>query len=181
LAFTYGWRKSELLGLRVRQVNVATREVRLDPGTTKNDDGREVKMSSKVRDLLAACCAGKQPNDYVLTRVDKYGHHHPVKDFRKEWKKLTTKAELPGLYLHDFRRSAAKALRRAGVPESVVMAIGGWKTPAMFRRYAIVSSADQEAAIAQLEQAREQSNLKVALIEGENEAGAHGAVARKPQ
>jgi len=63
LAFTYGWRKSELLGLRVLQVNVATREVRLDPGTTKNDDGREVKMSSKVRDLLAACCAGKQPND----------------------------------------------------------------------------------------------------------------------
>jgi hypothetical protein len=40
------------------------------------------------------------------------------------------------------RRSAAKALCGAGVPESVVMTQGGWKTAAMFRRYAIVSSAD---------------------------------------
>lgn len=48
---------------------------------------------------------------------------------------------------HDFRRSAAKAARRAGVPESVIMAMGGWNTPSMFRRYAIVSSADQRAAV----------------------------------
>jgi hypothetical protein len=27
------------------------------------------------------------------------------------------------------------------------MAMGGWKTPSMFRRYAIVSSADQRAAV----------------------------------
>ena len=33
---------------------------------------------------------------------------------------------------HDFRRSAARNLRRAGVAESVVMAVGGWKTAAMF-------------------------------------------------
>jgi len=48
-----------------------------------------------------------------------------------------------GLIPHDLRRSAAKALRAAGVPESVIMKAGGWKTAAMFRRYAIVSSADQ--------------------------------------
>jgi hypothetical protein len=53
-----------------------------------------------------------------------------------------------------MRRSAAKALRAAGVPESVVMAMGGWKTAAMFRRYAIVSTADQRAAVAMLERAR---------------------------
>lgn len=52
-----------------------------------------------------------------------------------------------GLIVHDVRRSAARALRTAGVPESVIMAIGGWKTPSMLRRYAIVSSADQRAAM----------------------------------
>jgi hypothetical protein len=36
------------------------------------------------------------------------------------------------------------------------MVMGGWKTAAMFRRYAIVSSADQRAAIEMLERAREQ-------------------------
>ena len=61
-----------------------------------------------------------------------------------------------GLIPHDLRRSAAKALRAAGVPESVVMAMGGWKTAAIFRRYAIVSSADQRAAVEMLERARAQ-------------------------
>ena len=56
-----------------------------------------------------------------------------------------------------MRRSAAKSLRAAGVPESVIMATGGWKTAAMFRRYAIVSSADQRAAMEALERWREQN------------------------
>ena len=34
------------------------------------------------------------------------------------------------------------------------MAMGGWKTAAVFRRYAIVSSADQRAAVAMLEAAQ---------------------------
>jgi hypothetical protein len=46
-----------------------------------------------------------------------------------------------------FSTLSAKAARRAGVPESVIMAIGGRKTPSMIRRYAIVSSADQRSAI----------------------------------
>ena len=59
-----------------------------------------------------------------------------------------------GLIVHDLQRYAAKAMRAAGVPESVIMAAGGWKTPTMFRRYAIVSSADQRAAVERLERAR---------------------------
>ena len=50
--------------------------------------------------------------------------------------------------------SAAKAARRAGVAESFIMAMGGWRTAATFRRYAIVSSADQKDAVAKIEQAR---------------------------
>ena len=41
------------------------------------------------------------------------------------------------------------------MPESVVMSTGGWKTAAMFRRYAIVSNADQRAAVEMPEKARE--------------------------
>ena len=70
-----------------------------------------------------------------------------------------------GLIVHDLRRSAARALRTAGVPESVIMAAGGWKTPAMFRRYAIVSSADQRALVEMLEQARIANSPKIALID----------------
>jgi hypothetical protein len=35
------------------------------------------------------------------------------------------------------------------------MAMGGWRTASMFRRYAIVSGADQRAAVAMLEKARD--------------------------
>jgi integrase len=41
MAFQSGWRKQELLGLRVRQVDVRTKLIRLDVGTTKNGEGRE--------------------------------------------------------------------------------------------------------------------------------------------
>ena len=81
-----------------------------------------------------------------------------VKDFRKAWSNLTVAAGQKDLIVHDLRRSGPRQLRRAGVPESVVQKIGGWKTAAMFKRYAIVSSADQKAAIEKLEQARANSH-----------------------
>jgi len=176
LGFTYGWRKQELLRLRVRQVNLEQRTVRLDPGTTKNREGREVAMTAKVAELLQLAVAGKKPDDFVLTR-----RGEPVRDVRDAWQAMCVRAGLGqivcgqcgepwskkkcvkcegrkrkyrGLIPHDLRRSAAKALRRAGVPESVIMVAGGWKTPAMFRRYAIVSTADQRDAVEMLERAR---------------------------
>ena len=39
LSHTYGWRHSELLRLRVSQVSIADRTIRLNPGETKNDEG----------------------------------------------------------------------------------------------------------------------------------------------
>jgi integrase len=177
MAFTYGWRKSELLSLQVRQVNLATRTIRLDAGTTKNGEGREVAMTAKVAELLQDAVADKTSEDYVLTRAD----GKRIKDFRAAWHNLCVRARLgeffcrgcertvsekkcecgdkrrpkyQGLIPHDLRRSAAKALRRAGVPESVIMATGGWKTASMFRRYAIVSSSDSRQAMLDLERSR---------------------------
>jgi integrase len=39
-AWTFAFRKGELLSLRVGQVNLAARSIRLNPGTTKNGKGR---------------------------------------------------------------------------------------------------------------------------------------------
>jgi integrase len=153
LAYSYGWRRAELLGLRVRHVNLPERIIRLDVGTTKNGDGREVSMTTRVYELVQQAVAGKAAKDFLLTR----NNGKPIKDFRRAWRDLTVRAGLSGLMVHDLRRSAARALRAAGVAESVVMAIGGWKTAAMFRRYAIVSTADQRAAMDKLEEARKNS------------------------
>jgi integrase len=177
LGFTYGWRRGELLGLRVKNVDLLGRKIRLDVGTTKNREGREVALTSRALELLRACCAGKGANDHVFTRGEK---NVPVIDMRDAWYALCVNVGLgrwvcsnakcagaiagarckeckrpkryTGLTPHDLRRSAAKNARRKGIPESVIMKLGGWKTAAMFRRYAIVSEADQLAAVAALEQ-----------------------------
>jgi integrase len=150
LGWTYGWRLTELINLQVKNVDLAAGTIRLDPGTTKNREGRQVSMTARVRELLAACVQGKQPYHFVFTRAN----GRPVKDVRRGWQRMTQAAGLPGLLVHDLRRSAAKAARAAGVPESVVMQMGGWKTAAMFRRYAIVSTADGLQAVQLLEAAR---------------------------
>jgi integrase len=150
-AYNYGRRVSELLNLHVGQVDLVVRTIRLDPGTTKNQEGREVTIESgPLLELLCQCVEGKQAEDHVFTRGDK-----PIRDFRKRWKNLCTAAGVPGLLFHDLRRTAARNLRAAGVAEEIIMRIAGWKTSSVFKRYAIVNNADVRAALQKLERARQ--------------------------
>jgi integrase len=158
IAYSFGWRRSEILKLRVRQVSFASRTIRLDPGTTKNDEGREVTMTARIYVLAGQAATDKSPDDFLLTRDD----GKPIRSFRQAWTNLTKAAGLEGTLVHDLRRSGARQLRHAGVPESVVQKIGGWKSPSMFRRYAIVCDADMRSAIARLEQARAEDVLRLA-------------------
>jgi integrase len=77
----------------------------------------------------------------------------PVRDFRKTWRRTVTALGRPGLLLHDLRRSGARTLIRAGVPEDIVMKMGGWKTRSMLTRYNIVDTADLADAQAKLDAA----------------------------
>jgi integrase len=156
--YTYGWRHEELLALQVRQVNLAVGTIRLEPGTTKNTEGREVSMTLPVRALLAQCVHGKSADDYVFTRED----GKPVRDFRTSWSNACVAAKVPGLLFHDLRRSAARNLRRAGVAEGVIMKIGGWKTRSVFERYAIVSQSDICDAMTKLEAGQQRDNAEAA-------------------
>jgi len=45
-----------------------------------------------------------------------------------------------GVRIHDLRVSAAVNLIDAGVPQDIVMKIGGWKTPAMLSRYNVMNT-----------------------------------------
>jgi len=55
---------------------------------------------------------------------------------------------MEGMLLHDLRRTAARAFRRAGVSEGEIMRLCGWKTRAMFDRYNIIDEQDLARAVA---------------------------------
>lgn len=152
---TFGWRRSEILGLRVRQIDLIAKCVRLDD--SKNGEGREVALTGILVQLLGVCIHGKGGDAPVFTWDESHRYHgKPIRDFRNQWATVTKAAGVPGLYVHDLRRTGARNLRRAGVPESIVMKIGGWKTNDMFRRYAIVDSKDMAEAMRKLEVSREE-------------------------
>ncbi len=146
----FGWRKGEVLKLRVKQIDLASRGIRLEVGTTKNTEGRLVKMPTEVYTLIAACIEGKQADDFVFTRPD----GKPVLDFRKTWANVCEQAGVPELKFHDLRRTGARNMRRLGVDQKVIMQIGGWKTPNVFQRYNIVDTADLEDAARRLDEKR---------------------------
>jgi len=61
---------------------------------------------------------------------------------RRSWGSACRKAGVPGLILHDLRRSAVRNLERAGISRSVAMKLTGHKTENVYRRYVIVAESD---------------------------------------
>jgi integrase len=145
-AFLTGWRKSEVLGLEWRSVDLAAGFVRLEPGTTKSGRGRVFPFGShpdlarllrEQRDATAAL-------ERATGQIARWVFHRegaPIRDMDDAWKAACRKAGLEGRIFHDLRRSAARNLRRLGLSESDIMEMCGWETRAMFQRYAIQDEA----------------------------------------
>lgn len=147
VGYTFGFRKAELLNMRVRQVDLLNRTITLEVGTTKNGEGRAVKMTNETYTQLCQCLLGKNADDFVFT----WANGRPVRDIRTTWANMTKAAELPDLLFHDLRRSAVRNMIRRGVPQVVAQRISGHKTATVFNRYNIIDEADLEAAAARIE------------------------------
>jgi integrase len=103
IQYAFGWRtKSEVLTLKRSQVDLGACTLRLDPGTTKNDDGRVVSLTPELVDLLQAqddrvmvleATSGKNI-PHLFPHLSGKHKGKPINDFRKAWTTACIEATL---------------------------------------------------------------------------------------
>jgi integrase len=162
-AYKTGWRLSEATSVRFSQVDLTQGIVRLDPGETKNDEGRMVYLDDELKEIFHNQYQNRKSLlPYVFLNEN---DSDKIKCFRKTWNKacreiglgygykVTTKyvdkwqGKLPaGPTIHDFRRSACRNMIRSGIPQQVAKMLSGHKTDSVFNRYNIVSEEDLKLA-----------------------------------
>lgn len=153
-----------MLPLQWRQVDLRVGEVRLDPGTTKNREGRVFYLTAELHQLLKRqrALADEIQREKKMIVQHVFFHCHVTKfgalghfagrrisadGFYHAWRRARTAAGCPGNIPHDFRRTAIRNMVRAGIPERVAPKLSGHKTRSVFDRYNVVSDGDlREAA-----------------------------------
>lgn len=150
-----GWRKGEVLPLQWSQVDFEAGTVRLAPGSTKNEEGREFPF--RVLPPLAELLEDQRERTRALERdrgeVIPHVFHRKgraIKSIRSAWNGACERAGLEGWLFHDLRRTAVRNLERAGVPRSVAMKLTWHKTESVYRRYAIADSKALEEGVEKL-------------------------------
>lgn len=136
-----GWRRTEATTLEWRMVDLKAGVIRIE--TSKNDEPRTIPYTAlpALREVIDVQRANTTAIERRYGRIVPWVFHRdgkPVLAFAGAWENACRRAGLPGRLVHDMRRSAARNMIRAGIPQRVAMEIGGWKTDSVFRRYAIV-------------------------------------------
>jgi integrase len=160
-AFATGWRRGELLNLTWE--SVSRDEIRLR--TTKSGEPRSLPLDSELGQLIERRRKAREYSTRDGIGLASYVFHRrgkPVSKnvFGKQWRKACVDAGLGllekgedgvlryrGKTFHDFRRTAARNMIRAGVPHSIAMRVTGHATDAMFLRYDITDDRDKLAAL----------------------------------
>ncbi len=140
-AYITGWRiASEILTRQRHHVNLEAGWLRLEPGETKNGEGRNFPLTPDLREVLARQIEKTREVEQATGRILPWLFHRngsPIKDFRGAWASACERAGVAKRIPHDFRRTAVRNLERAGVPRSAAMAMVGHRTESIYRRYAI--------------------------------------------
>jgi integrase len=150
LAFTYGFRRSELINTKVGYFDPKASTLTLPAFTTKNKTERVVDLNpgGEIFKMLVQLTEGRAANAAMFVRNGK-----PVKDYRGEWAKQT--ADIKGgsgkegaVTLHDLRRSAITNMSEKGVTAAQA---GTHLTTDVFARYIQRNQEERRATAAKIE------------------------------
>jgi integrase len=150
-----GMRKGEILNLTWNRVDLRNRVIRLEAGDTKDNEARNIPICDELFYIL-------KTGGQIIRKVEDENHvflykGKPLTDIRNGLRKACKGAKIPygrfvkdGFIFHDLRHCFNTNMRRAGVPESVIMEITGHSTRAMFDRYNTIDLEDTKQAVDQL-------------------------------
>jgi integrase len=153
-----GWRSGEARLLEWRQVDRNAGVIRIED--TKTNEPRTIPYAvlPELRSIIEEQRKRADTLQRVHGRIVKHVFIKPsgyrIRGYDAEWDAARKAAGLPGRFVHDCRRTAARRMLRAGIPQAVAMLIGGWKTDSIFRRYAIVDENLMAENLRKLDQSR---------------------------
>lgn len=139
IAYHVGLRKGALLRIRWSQVDLKANTIWMEG--RKSNRKPEPTAVPIYGDMAKFIEMQPRTSEYLFTRGTK-----PIRDFRESWDLACERAGIPELLFHDLRRTAVRNLRRAGVPETVIMKITGHRTRSVFERYNITDHTDTQEA-----------------------------------
>ena len=133
-------RLSEIRLLRLEDVHLEQGVILLPRA---KGGARPVVLSQAAQDVLRAHLKGKD-RPWVFPGPDgrPYSRVHVARVFRK----AARDAGLKDFHFHDLRHHGATMALNRGFTAPIVMALGGWKTEKMMRRYAAVTDTTLRAA-----------------------------------
>jgi len=151
MGFNTGMRRGEILNLVWSRVDLKNNVIRLRSEDTKDDERRTIPICPDLHAELKKIQKAKPGigEGRVFTFKGKQ-----LKDIRTGLRKACKAAgikygrfEEGGFIFHDLRHTFNTNMRKAGVPESVIMEITGHSTREMFDRYNTIDEADCKQAM----------------------------------
>ena len=160
-ALNTGLRQGELLRLTWADVdwNVGV----LTVNETKSGERRRVPMNSTVVGVVSEMKAAMTP------RLEDRLFPQTARCIRRAFDRAVKAAGLAPFRFHDLRHTFASRLAMQGANDRTLMALGGWKSPAMLSRYAHLSPTHLYQAVEGLSRLRTVTKTvtKEAIEEGQ--------------
>ena len=141
-AYYSGWRHREITELTWAEIDAIGGVIRLRPERSKTRRGRVLPITAPLQTVLEHRAAKREGDDVLVFKRDGMTR----RAWKTAWPDACRRAGVPGRRLHDCRRTAARNLVRAGVPERVAMMLLGHSTRSIFERYNIVNECDLREA-----------------------------------
>lgn len=139
-----GLRVSEASNLRVSDLNLSTREVRV---TGKGSKQRVVLLGEAARNALALYLREARPllagkNSGLILFLNRFGGRLSQRSIQEKVRRYSTKAALPsGVHTHTLRHSYATHMLEGGADLRVVQELMGHASPATTQIYTHVTNA----------------------------------------